>query len=94
MYNNLSKRKYPNGSRYKIAPLFNHCGSAWIYTVQRIALHRVAFLLCFHDVYEVRYIHITASMDADNIVAKKNANESLEIDRNSRKLGKYLTKRK
>lgn len=33
-------------------------------------------------------------MDADNIVAKKNANESLEIDRNSRKLGKYLTKRK
>lgn len=39
-------------------------------------------------------IHITASMDADNIVAKKNANESLEIDRNSRKLGKYLTKRK
>lgn len=39
-------------------------------------------------------IHLTASIDADNIVVKKNANESLGIDRNSRKLGKYLTRRK
>lgn len=39
-------------------------------------------------------IHLAASIDADNIVVKKNANESLGIDRNSRKLGKYLTRRK